>query len=168
MRTNGMRSTGRRVRTQRTARLGGVALPIDSSLLDQVEASDRAAYLVRRAQLAPLPPKPEQSNLGETPWQSQIVRVVNTLGGYAYHPKLSKWSQRGWPDLSVLMPSGLALWIECKDDDGLLSEHQVDVIDRMVRCGLQVHVLRPWHGLFAVGDILQGRDRDTGRCTAAP
>lgn len=145
-------TTGRRARTQRTARLGGVELPLGSSLLDDVADAEQAAYLARRAQLAPPPPKAERSSTAETPWQNSILAVVRELGGYAYHPKLSRWSERGWPDLSVLMRR--ALFIECKADDGQLSESQVRVIDKMLAVGLEVHVLRPWHGIQAVADIL--------------
>lgn len=144
--------TGRRVRTQRAVRLGGVELPLDSTLLGDVEAADRSAYLVRRAELAPLPPAAERSNLGELVWQTQVVRVAKALHWYCYHPKLSRWSERGWPDLSLL--GSRALWLECKTDDGQLTEKQVEVIDRMVACGLEVHVVRPWHGLQAVADLL--------------
>lgn len=141
-------------------RLGGQELgPQDAGLLAQVEHARRLEYLTRRAQLAPLPPKAEWSKLAETPWQAQIVRVASTLQFYSYHPHLSKWSARGWPDLSLLgqrgaSTPGRALWIECKDDDGVLTEDQVKVIDLMLGCGLEVHVLRPWHGLQYVADVL--------------
>lgn len=157
----------RRVRTQRSVRLGGAELPLADSILEQVEASDRAAYLTRRAQLAPLPPVAERTELAETPFQRQIEGLAKRLQVYCYHPKLSRWSERGWPDLSLL--GRRALWIECKDDDGQLTEKQVEVIDRMIGCGLEVHVVRPWHGLQVVADILTGTGaQGPTRCVAAP
>lgn len=142
-------------------RLGGQDLlgPEDRDLLAKVDAELHAQYLARRAQLAPLPPPPERSTLAETPWMHQIERVAATLQFYSYHPHLSKWSARGWPDLSLLgtpyaTAPGKAVWIETKDDKGVLTTEQVKVIDLMLGCGLEVHVLRPWHGLQAVADIL--------------
>lgn len=146
--------SGRRVRTQRTARLGGVELPLDSGVLDQVVVAERATYLARREALAPLPPVAERGPMTERVWQGQVVNVAKRLGWYCYHPKLSQWSERGWPDLSLL--GRRALWIECKTDTGHLTEKQVEVVDRMRSCGLEVHVLRPWHGLQRVADLLGG------------
>ena len=82
-----------------------------------------------------------------------MVRLAQRLGFYVYHPKLSRWSERGWPDLSLL--GTRALWLECKRDDTHLSEKQVEVMQRMRACGLEVHVVRPWHGLEAVAELLQ-------------
>jgi hypothetical protein len=143
----------RRVATQRTARLGGRELPLDAAVLAEVEAQERAAYLARRAEIAPLPPQAERGKLLEGHWQKQVVAVAQRLGYYVYHPKLSRWSERGWPDLSLL--GRRALWVELKADDGQLTEKQVEVIDRMLACGLEVHVWRPWHGLELVAEVLQ-------------
>lgn len=144
------------VRARRAVRIGGRELDIDSPVIETVAKIDRAAYLKRRLELAPLPPVKERSLVTELAWQNQIVKVATQLHYWTHHPKLSKYSSRGVPDL-FLLHEGLhrALWIECKDDDGHLSEFQVEVIDRMRACGLEVHVLRPWHGLDAVARLLQ-------------
>lgn len=145
----------RRVATQRRARLGGAELALADPLLERIESSEREVFLRRRAELAPLPPVAERSSLAEPPWMKQIEQLARQLQVYCYHPKLSRWSARGWPDLSLL--GKRALWIECKADDGQLTEEQVRVIDLMLACGLEVHVLRPWHGLRLVADILTGQ-----------
>jgi len=138
-----------------TPRIGGQELPPDSPVLAQVAAEERQAYLLRRQALAPLPPPRERTATTEKRWQAKIVDIARRYGYWAYHPMLSQWSEHGWPDLTLLHEGRRrALWIECKTDSGHLSEHQVAVIDRMVACGLEVHVLRPWHGLQAVADIL--------------
>jgi hypothetical protein len=141
-------------RRQRTVRLGGLEI-VAPEVLAQVEAEERAVYLRQRAELAPLPPAAQRSDLAEGAWQAQIVAVAQRLGFYVYHPKLSRWSERGWPDLSLL--GRRALWIEAKRDDTHLTPKQVEVILRMRACGLEVHVLRPWHGLQAVADLLGER-----------
>lgn len=143
----------RRVPRGPTPRLGGQELPLGHALLEEVHERERQAYLRLRAELAPLPPVEERSKLIEGHWQKQIVAVAKRLGYYVYHPKLSRWSERGWPDLSLL--GKRALWIECKTDDGLLTEKQVEVIVLMRRAGLEVHVQRPWHTLEHVAAILQ-------------
>lgn len=156
--------SGRRVRTQRAVRLGGIELSLDSPILVEAEAAEQAAYRKRRLELAPLPPSPERSQTREGPWQTTIMTVARSLDWYVYHPHLSRWSERGWPDLSLL--GSRALWFELKDDHAHLTDKQVGVIDRMIACGLEVHVLRPWHGLQLVADILTGQAASgPSRCT---
>lgn len=148
-----MSGKARRVAAQRQARLGGQELPLASVLLDEVASREHADYLRWRDELAPLPPVHERSKEAETPWQNRVIEVARRLHFYVYHPKLSRWSARGWPDLSLL--GDRALWIECKSDTNHLTEAQVEVISRMKACGLEVHVLRPWHGLDRVAEVLQ-------------
>lgn len=141
-------------RRRPVVRLGGRELPLDSELVAAAEAAERLEYLELRARLAPLPPAGRRSPMSEAVWQAQVVRLAQRLGFYVYHPKLSRWSERGWPDLSCL--GARALWIECKTDAGQLTEPQCEVILRMRACGLEVHVLRPYDGLELVAEILQG------------
>lgn len=142
-------------RRRQAARLGGTELPLGSSVLDVVAAREREAYLRRREELAPRPPIAQRSTMSEGAWQRQVVELATTLGYYVYHPKLSRWSARGWPDLSLL--GSRALWLECKTDAGHLTEGQVEVIDRMLACGLEVHTVRPSHGLDYVASLLQSQ-----------
>lgn len=145
----------RRIAAQRSVRLGGRELDLGSSILDDVVEAEHLEYVRLRDELAPLPPRAERSKLPEKAWQGQIVRVAKTLGYYTYHPLLSRFSERGWPDLSLLHEARRrALWIECKTDEGVLTEKQVQVILAMRACGLEVHVLRPHDGLQAVADLL--------------
>jgi len=145
----------RRIAAQRSVRLGDTELPLSSSLLDDVLDAEQQEYLRLRAELAPLPPRGERSSMAEKVWQGQIVRVATTLGYYSYHPLLSRFSQRGWPDLSLLHEQRRrARWIECKTDTGELTKEQCRVIVAMRACGLEVEVFRPWHGLQAVADWL--------------
>jgi hypothetical protein len=136
-------------------RLGGRELPIASELLDRVAGEERRRYLARRAELAPLPPTAERSAMTEKAWQAQVVALATRLGWWVYHPKLSRWSEQGYPDLTLMHEGrGRALWLELKKDDGQLTEKQVAVVDRMRACGLEVEVLRPWHGLERVAEVL--------------
>jgi len=137
------------------ARCGRRELELGSELEARVAAAARQSYLVRRAELAPLPPAAERSSLSEERWQRQVVELARTLGWYVYHPKLSKWSERGWPDLSCLhLRHGRALWLECKSDSGQLTEAQVLVLELMRAAGLAVHVVRPHDTLELVAELL--------------
>jgi hypothetical protein len=127
-------------------------LPIGES----AEAATRRAYLARRRELAPLPAAQSMTGMSEAQWQAMVVRAARALGWYVYHPHLSTYSERGWPDLSLLhLHRGAALFIEVKSDSGHLSEEQVFVIDRMLAAGLRVVVSRPADGLESVGRLLQ-------------
>lgn len=126
-----------------------------TGVLERIAQEDAAHLAAQRAQLAPLPPKALRSSTTEAAWQKEVTQLAVVLGYYVYHPKLSRWSERGWPDLSLL--GARALWLELKSDTGQLTAQQVAVILRMQRCGLEVHVLRPAHTLDYVAAILQAR-----------
>lgn len=151
-----MSGNARRIAAQRSTRLGGQVLELGSPILEEVARQARLAYLARRAELAPLPPVAERSSVSEGRWQAQVLEVAHRLGYWSHHPHLSKFSSRGVPDLFLLHEGKRrAAWAELKDDHKHLSEFQVEVIDRMRACGLEVHVWRPWHGLEAVAEELQ-------------
>lgn len=54
-----------------------------------------------------------------------------TLPGIAYHPMLSKWSERGWPDLTMVrVRRGIRrlLFAELKSDRGQVTPRQAQVL----------------------------------------
>lgn len=94
--------------------------------------------------------------LSERNFQRQVVDLAKILGwstteladgsltGLIYHPQLSKWSERGWPDLTLARRrDGRFLLAELKTDRGVVSPRQEAVIDLLRTCGLSVHVWRP-------------------------
>lgn len=140
-----------------TFRIGGQELEAGSGLLEEVLSAEHREFRERQQAISPLPPRGERSSMGELQWQNEVISVAKALGYYVYHPKLSRWSERGWPDLSLLHElRRRALWIECKSDRGELTEPQVRVITAMRACGLEVYVLRPHDGLQGVADLLGG------------
>lgn len=146
----------RRIAAQRRMTMGGQQFELGSSVLERALEEERAVYLRRRLELAPLPPVSQRSDMREAAWQRQVVEVATRLDYWSHHPHLSQYSSRGVPDLFLLHEGRRrALWLELKDDHKHLSEFQVEVIDRMRACGLEVHVLRPWHGLERVAEVLQ-------------
>ena len=42
------------------------------------------------------PPKPQR--IAEKDFQKQVLELAKLYRWHAYHPALSKWSERGWPD----------------------------------------------------------------------
>lgn len=134
-------------------RMAGIALDegADRGLLADIATQARAYYLTRRHELAPLVPRAERATILEAPWQRRIIEVATRLGWWSHHPHLSKFSSRGVPDLFLLRERTTeAAWIEVKTDSNELSEDQVEVIDRMLACGLRVGVFRPHDTLEAV------------------
>lgn len=94
--------------------------------------------------------------LSEREFQHQVVDLAKVLGwgtlelpdgsldGLIYHPQLSKWSERGWPDLAMARRrDGRFLLAELKAERGVVSARQVAVIDLLRACGVEVHVFRP-------------------------
>lgn len=142
----------RRMRKRQAYRVGGQELDLGNPVLAQVAHEERASYLLQRSELAPLPPVAERSRMTEKAWQKAVVEVLVRHHYFVYHPQLSKWSARGWPDLSCL--GRRAVFLELKDDHKTLSEEQVKVILAMRACGLEVHVLRPHDGLERVAELV--------------
>jgi hypothetical protein len=90
-----------------------------------------------RAAADALPPVTERE------FQRQVLDLAGIFGWTTYHPMLSKWSERGWPDLALVRPPRL-VFAELKRENGKTTEHQ----DRwlgLLRAvpGIEVHLWRP-------------------------
>jgi hypothetical protein len=59
----------------------------------------------------------------EREFQRQVLDLAAIFGWSAYHPMLSKWSERGWPDLALVRPPRL-VFAELKRETGKTTEHQ--------------------------------------------
>lgn len=65
--------------------------------------------------------------LTEKDFQRQVVELAKILGWRVYHPFLSKWSERGFPDLTMVRPRDRRLiFAELKRDKGRLTDAQVE------------------------------------------
>jgi len=81
--------------------------------------------------------------LTEAQFMRQVLDLARIRGWLAYHPALSKWSERGWPDLALVRPPRLIL-AELKSDTGKVSEHQERWLAMLGRCaGVEVFLWRP-------------------------
>jgi len=59
----------------------------------------------------------------EAQFQRAVLDLAHILGWSVYHPMLSKWSERGWPDLALVRPPRL-VFAELKSERGRTSPHQ--------------------------------------------
>jgi hypothetical protein len=81
--------------------------------------------------------------LSEAQFQRQVLDLARILGWSAYHPMLSKWSERGWPDLVLCRPPRL-VFIELKRETGKTTSHQDRWLYLLGACpGVETHLFRP-------------------------
>lgn len=81
--------------------------------------------------------------LTEREFQRQVLDLALILGWTVYHPALSKWSERGWPDLALVRPPRL-LFAELKRETGKTTEHQDRWLGLLAGVpGIEVHLWRP-------------------------
>ncbi len=79
----------------------------------------------------------------EREFQRQVLEVAALYGWSSYHPMLSKWSERGWPDLALCRPPRL-VFAELKRENGKTSEHQERWLGMLRACpGVEVFLWRP-------------------------
>ena len=72
----------------------------------------------------------------------QVIQLAKTLHWRVYHPGLSKWSERGWPDLAMVRGNRLIL-SELKSDKGKLTDAQEEWIEALGETYAEVYVWRP-------------------------
>ena len=80
--------------------------------------------------------------VSEETWQAHVLRVAKDHGWWTYHPRDSRGSAHGWPDLVLLRPPR-ALFVECKSGRGVVSDHQEHVLGLLRACGLDARVWYP-------------------------
>lgn len=65
--------------------------------------------------------------LTEKAFQQQVVALAKILGWRVYHPFLSKWSERGFPDLTMVRARDRRIvFAELKAEKGRVSEAQAE------------------------------------------
>lgn len=130
---------------------------LDLELQQRVVAMDRLAAREAIKALDQLPPPRERSKLPEKEFQNKtVIPIAEMLGWFVYHPFLSKFSMRGWPDLSLLRASTRSIrFAELKSDDRTLTEDQARVIVMLRAAGMIVDIWRPWTGDQAILDALR-------------
>lgn len=56
--------------------------------------------------------------------------------------KVDSTSSRGWPDLTLVLPNGVVLFVELKTETGVLSALQTRMINKIKQNKGKVHVIR--------------------------
>ena len=78
----------------------------------------------------------------ERDFQRQVLDLARLFGWTAYHPQLSKWSERGWPDLALVRPPRL-IFAELKRENGKTSDYQDKWLALLGACPVEVYLWRP-------------------------
>lgn len=90
----------------------------------------------------------------EAQFLRQVRDLSRMLGWSTFHPFLSKWSERGWPDIVLCRPPRLIL-AELKSDRGTLTADQERWQELLRACpGVEVAVWRPVD-LQAIAELLR-------------
>lgn len=87
----------------------------------------------------------KKPDITEKQFESQIRDLAKIFRWKFYHPFLSKWSERGWPDITLLRDRRLIL-AELKSEKGKLSVHQARWLWALRKVpGIEVYIWRPRH-----------------------
>lgn len=79
----------------------------------------------------------------ERDFMRQVLDLAGIYGWAVYHPALSKWSERGWPDLAMVRPPRFVL-AELKRENGTTTSHQERWLGMLGACpGIEVYLWRP-------------------------
>jgi hypothetical protein len=79
----------------------------------------------------------------EKDFQRQVLDLCKLYRWRAYHPMLSKWSEKGYPDLTLVRPPRV-IYAELKRDSGKLTPAQDEWAELLLACpGVEYYVWRP-------------------------
>lgn len=82
--------------------------------------------------------------LTEKLFQKQVVELAEVLGWRVYHPFLSKWSEKGYPDLTcVSVRQNRVIFVELKRESGKVSVHQQEWHDLLIAAGQEAYIFKP-------------------------
>ncbi len=79
----------------------------------------------------------------EAAFMRQVLDLARIFGWTVYHPQLSKWSERGFPDLTLVRPPRV-VFAELKRQTGRTTEHQDRWLALLAGCdGVETYLWRP-------------------------
>jgi len=79
----------------------------------------------------------------EKDFQRQVLDLARMFRWRVYHPMLSKWSERGFPDLTMIRAPRV-VFAELKREDGKRTVHQDEWAELIGRCtGVEYYLWRP-------------------------
>jgi hypothetical protein len=92
--------------------------------------------------------------LRESDFQRQVLDLARIFRWRAYHPMLSKWSERGFPDLTLIRPPRV-VFAELKREKGKSTIHQDEWGALLAACpGVEYFLWRP-SDLDAIAEVLR-------------
>lgn len=79
----------------------------------------------------------------EKDFLSQVKDLAKVYHWRFYHPFLSKWSERGYPDITLIRPPKI-IFVELKRENGKLTTHQQEWADLLKACpGVEYYLWQP-------------------------
>lgn len=126
---------------------------LPAELVARVLADDAEATRAMVRRLDPIVPKALRSDQSEAAFGKQVRALATTLHWWSYHPQLSRWSERGWPDW-VFIRGERVVFAELKRDDTTITPHQARVITMLRNAGQEVYIWRPATGLEEIARLL--------------
>ena len=79
----------------------------------------------------------------EKEFLSQVKDLAKIYHWRLYHPFLSKWSERGYPDITLIRPPRL-IFAELKREKGKLTESQEEWAELLKACpGVEYYIWKP-------------------------
>lgn len=80
----------------------------------------------------------------ESRFQTLVVRLAKGHGWtHIYHTKTSIGSTAGYPDLHLIHPAGLSLFLELKTQKGKPTADQTSWLDALTAAGQRAYIARP-------------------------
>lgn len=84
-----------------------------------------------------------QPAITEKAWMAQVVDVAKLFNWRVYHPFLSKWSESGFPDLTLVRPPRL-VFVELKRVGKRPTPAQAEWLELLGRClGVEAYCWTP-------------------------
>lgn len=88
----------------------------------------------------------QADQMREADLQSLVIRNARGYGWtLIYHTRTSVGSAPGYPDLHLLHPAGISMFVELKSQKGKLTQPQNDWLAALRAAGCNAHVIRPIH-----------------------
>jgi hypothetical protein len=89
------------------------------------------------------PPAAPDEQADEEAFLQRVIDLARGLGYRHYHPRDSRKSVAGWPDLVLVRPGRGVLFAELKTDTGRLTAAQEEWLECLRDAGQEAHVWRP-------------------------
>lgn len=100
---------------------------------------------------------PKPPAISEKVWSQQFAHLFATFGWHGYHPWLSVYSDRGFPDWVLCNEAQRRIiFVELKTEAGKLSAKQELWRDRLLACGQEWYCWRPSQ-FDAAAAVLRGK-----------